>query len=369
MPNHMQIAQQLYARNLHPSRLDKSFKPEDLFLTAYCYYLLSLSNENTKRHYKIVIDHFVRFLRNVTQITPLNAIGADILLWKTDLELTGGVGGVLPGGSTQACIPHEKASLQNKISIISAFYKFLQKPGLDGSPPLVAINPVDALHQRVAVEKYSRSKKISIESLNKILAQINTKTLNGLRDFCLIYGYFVTGRRNSEWLQLQWKNLNFNRNPPTYSFIRKGQKEMNDELPEKLQEHLIAYLTKRWGADFNKKILPETYLFTAIPGKGGARQLVDPNQPLAQRSMLRIMKKLAKKAGLDPTKISVHSLRHLHAESYLKAGASAEEIRARLGHQSLATTQRYMSSMTNEANRLAAQLDEMLNSYDIDLAE
>jgi len=364
------LARQLYDRKLQPVDLLRKGNIKDrdkLFLITYAYYLMGIDNENTRKHYKIVIDHFVRFIANIRRVNPLDTIGVDVLLWKDDLERTGGIAGVSPDKFLGAYVPHEKSSLLNKISILSAFFKFLQKPGLDGSPPLVQFNPVDALHSKIEVEKYASAKKISVELLQKMLKYCELETLNGLRDYTLIYGYFMTGRRNSEWLNLRWKNLNFNRNPPVYTYIRKGDKLSTDTLPDTLLEMLVTYLIRRWGDDFAKRISDDTYLFTAIPGKGGARQLVDPNQPLNQRSMLRIVKRLAKKAGFDPRKISVHSLRHLHAESYLAQGASVEEVRARLNHQSLATTQRYLSSMTNEENRLANKLDALVRPNEIRL--
>lgn len=358
------LAKQLHSKKLQPVDLASKGKIKDrdkLFLITYAYYLMGIDNENTRKHYKIVIDHFVRFITNIRHVNPLDTIGVDVLLWKDDLERTGGIAGVSSDRPLGAHAPHEKSSLLNKISILSAFFKFLQKPGMDGSPPLVQFNPVDALHSKIEVEKYASAKKISVDLLKAMLKHCELSTLDGLRNYTLIYGYFMTGRRNSEWLNLQWKNLNFNRLPPVYTYIRKGDKLSTDTLPDPLLEALIAYLTRRWGADFAKRLSDDTYLFTAIPGKGGARQLVDPNQPLNQRSMLRIVKRLAKKAGFDPRKISVHSLRHLHAESYLAQGASVEEVRARLNHQSLATTQRYLSSMTNEENRLANKLDALVH--------
>lgn len=363
MEAYFSLVKQLQSRNIQPLDLAKqgAIKDRDkLFMIAYAYYLMGIDNENTKTHYRQVIDQFIRFMANVRGVNPLDAIGIDVLLWKDDLERTGGIAGVSKGRFLGAYVPHEKSSLQNKISIMSAFFKFLQKPGLDGSSPLVQTNPVDALHKRIEVEKYASAKKISVDLLNKLLQGCDLTTLNGLRDYTLIYGYFLTGRRNSEWLRLQWKNLNFNRHPPTYSYVRKGDKLSTDSIPEVLLEVLVSYLTARWGEDFHKRISDETYLFTAIPGKGGAKQLEDPNQPLDQRTMLKIVKKLARKAGFDPKKISVHSLRHLHAETYLSEGASVEEVRARLNHQSLATTQRYMSSMTNEENRLADKLSALI---------
>ena len=146
----------------------------------------------------------------------------------------------------------------------------------------------------------------------------------------------------------------------TYTFVRKGEKDTRDELPDSVLEALVDYLVKRYGVNFEDFVHKDSYLFTALDGRGGIRQIKDPNHPLTEFSMLRILKRLAKQANIDPDTITVHSLRHLHAESYLEAGASVEEVRARLCHQSLATTQRYVSSMKNEKNRLANKLDEML---------
>lgn len=359
------LAQQLHSKNLQPVDLFRrgAIKDRDrLFLIAYAYYLMGISNENTRKHYKSVIDHFIRFMANLRSCNVLDTIGIDVLLWKDDLERTGGIGGVVCGKYVGAYCSHDKSSILNKISILSAFFKFLQKPGLDGSSPLIEANPVDALHSKIEVEKYASAKKISVDLLNQLLTKCDLKSLNGLRDYVLIYGYFMTGRRNSEWVNLRWGDLNFNRNPPTYTYTRKGDKKSTDTLPESLLEVLVIYLITRWGEDFSKKLSNDTYLFSAIPGKGGSRQLQDPNQPLTQRSMLRIVKKLAKKAGFDPKKISVHSLRHLHAETYLSQGASVEEVRARLNHQSLATTQRYLSSMNSEANRLANSLTGLVTA-------
>jgi len=357
------LVQYLQKNNINPADLQKSsyqFNRKQLFGISYAYYLLSLTNENTKKHYKIVIDQFIKFMSNIRDKTPLDSIGIDVALWREDLIRTGGVAGASIDTNLDRYYPQEKTSIHNKVSIISAFFKFLQKPGLDGSPPLIAYNPVDALQHRFKIEKYSKSKKISIEAFKKILFQIDRNTVHGSRNYALIYGYFMTGRRNKEWLTLRWGQINFNSDPITYTFIRKGQKETIDELPGAVLETLIEYLVKRHGENFQDYIYADTYLFTAMPGKGGARQLVDPNNPITEYSMLRILKQLAKKANIDPRTITVHSLRHLHAESYLEAGASVEEVRARLGHQSLATTQRYVSSMKNEKNRLAGKLDEML---------
>lgn len=338
----------------------QDFNKNQIFLTAYAYYLMGIDNQNTRKHYKTVLDHFIRFMINLNNKTPLEAIGIDVYLWREDMIRSGGVGGSIYGSNLNRFYPQEKSSIHNKVDILSAFYKFLQKPGLDGSPPLITYNPVHALRNRFKIEKYASSKKISLESLQKIIGSIDRSKVNGARDYALIYGYFMTGRRNSEWLSIKWGQINFSSDPITYTFLRKGQKTTTDELPDSVLEAIIEYLVLRHGDNFQEHVHEDTYLFTALPGKGGKRQMEDPNHPLTERSMLRILKRLAKSVDIPPHTITVHSLRHLHAESYLKLGASVEEIRARLQHQSLATTQRYVSSMKNEKNRLASGLDDMV---------
>jgi len=370
MDNAFTLAKRLRNQNLRPTDLKKrNLDEKQLFIIAYAYYLTGIDNKNTRKQYQIVIDHFIRFMGNIAGMIPLQANGIDVQLWREDLLRTGGVAGSPLGANINRYAPQEKSSVHVKVSVLSSFFKFLKKPGLDGSPPLIAFNPVDALQKRFKIEKYGRSKKISLETLSKILKQIDLTTIKGLRDHTLIYGYFMTGRRNTEWLTLKWGQLNFNTDPTTFSFIRKGQKDTADELPSSLEKCLFTYLYKRWGPDFDKKIHKDTYLFTAMSGRGGLRQIIDPNNPLTERSMLRIVKEYAKNAKLDEKQITVHSLRHLHAKTYLDAGATVEEIRARLGHQNLATTQQYISSFESEKNRLAPKLDEklseMLRAYDI----
>jgi len=361
-----ELAKKLHEASMSPADLLKQqqYSSKQLFLIAYASFLLSISNKNTRQHYKSVIDQFVYFMHNVRDATPLKAVGVDISLWRDDLFRTGGVASTGFGGDLRRCAPQARSSIENKTSILSAFFTFLQKPGMDGSAALISSNPVDALHTRFKIEKYGNSKKISMKALKAILNQIDVKTLKrrieGLRNYTLIYGYFMTGRRNSEWVNLRWGDINFTRNPPTYSFIRKGQKDTVDEMPPEVLEALLIYLKERWGSDYERKLRPDSYLFTAMPGKGGKRQVANDNNPLTERYMLRIIKNLARKAGIPASQITVHSLRHLHAESYLKAGASVEEVRARLRHESLATTQRYVSTMQNEKNRLADKLDDML---------
>jgi integrase len=56
----------------------------------------------------------------------------------------------------------------------------------------------------------------------------------------------------------------------------------------------------------------------------------------------RVVKKLAKRAGLDPTKYAGHSLRAGHATSAAIAGASERSIMKQTGHRSVQMVRRYI---------------------------
>jgi integrase/recombinase XerD len=333
---------------------------------------MGLSNPSTRKHYKGIIDHYFKFLVNMHEAKGIpvsiamipglviRSQGIHVAMWRKDLRSTGGVAGTLPGASWKEIDrwrPNTNSSIESKTSALSSFFKFLAKPCMDGTQALVTFNPVDTLQTRHKIEKYSTAKKIDTSILKAMLKACNVKSLRGLRNYTLLFGYYMTGRRNSEWLRLRWGDINWNTSPPTYQFTFKGRKVAQDEIPSALLRVLQIYLRSRWGQDYRSILQKEDYLFGAV-GKAGVKK------PIAERQMLKIVKQLAATAGLDPSKIEVHSLRHLNSEEYLAAGATVEDVRARLHHQNLATTQRYVSAMSNEGNPLAEELDRLLNDAD-----
>ena len=69
---------------------------------------------------------------------------------------------------------------------------------------------------------------------------------------------------------------------------------------------------------------------------------------------------LYREAGIRtsvPTGALVHALRHTFATSVARSGASGIELQRLLGHESLATTQRYVDATAREV-RAAARANE-----------
>lgn len=63
---------------------------------------------------------------------------------------------------------------------------------------------------------------------------------------------------------------------------------------------------------------------------------------LSRSYIWRAMKALAKKAGVERSKVFPHNLRHLFAVERYKADRDLESLRLDIGHSLLATTQRYL---------------------------
>ena len=86
---------------------------------------------------------------------------------------------------------------------------------------------------------------------------------------------------------------------------------------------------------------------TSIAGGAVFRSLnrhgrVQPGQ-LAPIDVARIVKKLAKREGLDPAKYAGHSLRAGHATSAAASGASERSIMNQTGHKSVQMVLRYIT--------------------------
>jgi integrase/recombinase XerD len=87
------------------------------------------------------------------------------------------------------------------------------------------------------------------------------------------------------------------------------------------------------------------YLFARAPGQKAV-------SPQAARGYLRLM---LKKAGIEK-KISPHKLRHTYATNPLDAGAERADIKALLGHESIATTRIYTDVGQERMEQVVARL-------------
>jgi len=91
----------------------------------------------------------------------------------------------------------------------------------------------------------------------------------------------------------------------------------------------------------------QAWLETAASGEGPIFRSVDRHGhikvgALAGIDVARIIKKLAERAGLDPSKFAGHSLRAGHATTAAIGGASERSIMNQTGHRSVQMVRRYI---------------------------
>ena len=76
---------------------------------------------------------------------------------------------------------------------------------------------------------------------------------------------------------------------------------------------------------------------------------------MSRQSAGAYLRLMLKKAGIEK-KISPHKLRHTYATNLLNAGAELVDIKALLGHESIATTQIYTNVGQERMERVVGRL-------------
>lgn len=177
--------------------------------------------------------------------------------------------------------------------------------------------------QNVEVEE-GRGQGDSQDSAD-LTGQVDSSDLSlQCRDIALLELLYGSGFRISEALSLNISDYHSGR-----SFLKvmgKGQKERIVPLSDSSQLSLEKWLECREIVATNKR---ELALFV---GKQGKR--------LDRRQAYRIVENYCKAAGID-MQISPHDFRHSFATHLLEGGADLRSVQSLLGHQRIATTQRY----------------------------
>jgi integrase/recombinase XerD len=168
------------------------------------------------------------------------------------------------------------------------------------------------------------------------------------RDLAVVVTLLTAGLRLSELLSLTMQSIE---GPPGDRVIGvrgKGNKERTVPVEPEVEAIIAEYLESRLRR-FPGRIASNAPLFVANDGsamrRGGLQYLID---------------QLYREAGIRtkvPAGALVHALRHTFATSLARNGASGTELQRLLGHESLATTQRYVDATAREVRAAARSND------------
>jgi integrase/recombinase XerD len=152
-------------------------------------------------------------------------------------------------------------------------------------------------------------------------------TPKGLRLVAILEILYASGMRISELAGLPLAAAA--RDPQTLIIRGKGNKERLVPLTDSARAALKRYLEVR--PSFLAEGQTSRFLFP-VPGKP---------KPLSRVRIGQLLKAVAADAGVDPTKVSPHVLRHAFATHLLEGGADLRSVQQMLGHADIATTQIY----------------------------
>lgn len=211
----------------------------------------------------------------------------------------------------------QKSTISRKLAALRSFFQFCLRQGwIEDNPAKVVASP--KLDRPVA-------SFLSEQEMETLLDLPGDDTVLGLRDKAVLELFYATGIRLAELVGLNLEDVGLDER--LVKVRGKGKKERIVPFGRKAEASLREYLRRR--VDLMAKNMGETAVFLNYRG---AR--------ISPRSVERLVGKYLRQAALR-RKISPHSLRHSFASHLLGRGADLRAIQELLGHESLATTQKY----------------------------
>ena len=231
-----------------------------------------------------------------------------------------------------------KTSVARALAAVRSLYRWLAQEGV------VEQNPAKLVSTPRLPKKLPRVP--TIEEMNFVLdGKMPEVASFPERDRLMLELLYGCGIRNSELVGINLDDISLSNEA---ILIRgKGKKERYVPFGGAALAALVVYLP--WRQQLLATL--SNTLKTTMPAKGMSALLVNQRGGrLTTRSVGRIVKRIAVAKGLSP-EVHPHTLRHAFGTHMLEEGADLRAIQELLGHERLATTQRYTQlSVTHVMN-------------------
>lgn len=216
-------------------------------------------------------------------------------------------------------------TMARKLSAIRQLFQFLYGEKLRGDNPAITLDT-----PKLAKQLPKTLSQSDIEGL--IAAAQEDTSPKGLRLLAMLEVMYGAGLRVSEMVALKLSAVQGKQGGKQAEFLMirgKGGKERLVPVGGRAQAALANYLAVR--VQFITGDNGSPYLFPYARAQGY----------ITRQQFGVMLKELAIKAGIDPEKISPHTLRHSFASHLLEGGADLRVIQELLGHSDISTTQIY----------------------------
>ena len=269
---------------------------------------------NTVRNYDHYLTRFLDYTKNDNPANINDDMVRDFRLW-------------LNRQSTNATLQHKVGETLSKktqnyyLIALRAFLKYLARQEIKSMSP-----------ERIELAKVSERSLdlISHTELSRLLDSPKGTNLKDLRDKAILELLFSTGLRVSELCSL---TSDIDLRSDELSIRGKGGKVRVVFLSDDAKKYVKAYLSAR-------KDMSDALFVQVNEGSPFVKTKGDPSLALTRRSVERIVKQHAIKAGITK-KVTPHVMRHMFATDLLNNGADLRSVQAILGHSNIGTTQIY----------------------------
>lgn len=243
---------------------------------------------------------------------------------------------------------YASSSINRKISSLSALYRWLlkYKDNVSGKE-IIKFNPFGELKDEKPVVVTKETEFLTKEECIILLNSIDTTSIIGLRDKCIISLALTTALRKSEMINIQLKDIKTYGEYDVIEVMRKGNKKDFVKIQKEIKELIYLYLNRTSRTIENNS---EEYLFI-----GHSVNKLN-NIKLNHNTLNLVMDRVCKNAGIKK-KLKVHSTRHTAITLVIQAGATLEKVRDFACHSNISTTNRYLHSVDKLKNNPGDLID------------
>lgn len=230
---------------------------------------------------------------------------------------------------------YAKNTICVRLAAVDGLFTFLTQQLRDDGTQMLSRNPFDVVTRKdVLPTPFISAVPVEKSDFRKMLDALPSDRI-GLRDRAVLIFLGHTGRRRSEVARLLLGDLDLSKKE--YRVEVKGGRKKRFELPDEaydaMRRHWVS--ARRLG-----KLTAESAVFGEAGPVGE-----ESEAPLHHRTIWEIVKRAAKRAGLDHTKIKPHGLRHMYARMLDEEGTRLQDIKDALGHGSSSTTDGYLGQL------------------------
>lgn len=299
----------------------------------------------TARH----IDAFLEMMaaERGASANTLAAYGRDLEGWEDGLTAsgktiltcgTGALEAILARWAKEGLAPSTAA---RKLSSLKQFCLFLQMDNLRED------NPAHSL--RGPKQGRGLPKTLSHDDIDALFSTVERDTsVKGIRLRTQLEILYAGGLRVTELVSLKLSAASrvIHADASPHLIIRgKGDRERLVPLTGAAVRSIADWLPVRDATlpkGVNARARAQGFLFPSS-GKLGH---------MTRERFAQLLKSLARQAGLDPSRLSPHTLRHAFATHLLERGADLRAVQTLLGHADIATTQIYTHVLDAQMQRL-----------------